>query len=318
MARKHKHEDHINHEAWAIPYGDLVTLLLALFVVMYAVSSINEGKFRVLSDAMAIAFGGPPHTMRPIQFGDKKNTGSENKPETSLLPNPLTRPAFGILRDLHNREALPGIIKTRIQQHDNNLSGNTGYADGQKNLRHIAAEVQNAMQELIKQGMIVVRPGGTWLEVEIKADILFPSGSAEVSSAAQPTLQKLVEILKPFPNAMRIEGHTDNMPISTRVFPSNWELSAARAASVVHLFMQNGLQPQRMSVQGLSEYRPIADNSTVEGRNRNRRVVLVVLAGADDRRVNELATQQINAAVEVPVVAPSVVAAAATPKASTP
>ena len=289
MARKHKHEEHANHEAWAIPYGDLVTLLLALFVVMYAVSSVNEGKFRVLSDALSQALGGPPRSLKPIQMGDNKSRGTDNDQKMSVLPVPaINQTLGGVTRDMQTARSLPGSIKSMIPQHQVNDSGNTGYANEVKNLKKIETAVESSMTELIKQGLIVVRHGESWLEVEIKTDILFSSGSAEVAAEAQPTLQKLVEILKPFPNTIRIEGHTDTRPINTRVFPSNWELSAARAASVVHLFMQSGLDPTRMSVEGFGEYMPVADNSTVEGRNRNRRVILVVLAGKDDRRVKDM------------------------------
>ena len=115
------------------------------------------------------------------------------------------------------------------------------------------------------------------LEVEIKTDILFPSGVAAVSPAALPVLGKIAEILKPFPNAIRVEGHTDNRPISTSTFPSNWELSAARAANVVQLFTKAGVDPLRMQVLGLGEFRPVAANDTLDGRNSNRRVVIVVM-----------------------------------------
>lgn len=301
MARKHKHEEHTNHEAWAIPYGDLVTLLLALFVVMYAVSSVNEGKFRVLSDALSVALGGPPRSLQPIQMGENKSRGTDNDQKMSVLPTPaISQTLGGVTRDMHAARSLPGPIKSLIPQHQVNESGNTGYASGAKNLKRIAAEVEASMTELIKQGLVVVRPGETWLEVEIKTDILYSSGSAEIATAALPTLQKLVEILKPFPNVIRIEGHTDDRPISTRVFPSNWELSAARAASVVHLFTQRGLDPIRLSVEGLGEYRPVADNATVEGRNRNRRVILVVLAGQDDHRVTEISKSVTPASIEAP------------------
>lgn len=289
MARKHKHEEHANHEAWAIPYGDLVTLLLALFVVMYAVSSVNEGKFRVLSDALSVAFGGPPKSLRPVQFGNNKSRGSDNDQKMSVLPSPtIDQSLGGILRDMHTPRALPGTLKTMIPQHDVNSSGNTGYSEGAKSLKRIAVEVQAAMAGLIEQGLVVVRPGTNWLEIEIKTDILYSSGSAEISHGAMTTLDKLSDILKPFPNVIRIEGHTDNVPINTRIFPSNWELSAARAASVVHLFMQRGVEPTRMSVEGLGQYRPIGDNKTSAGRDQNRRVVLVILSGPDDRHATDL------------------------------
>jgi chemotaxis protein MotB len=119
-----------------------------------------------------------------------------------------------------------------------------------------------------------------WVEVEIRTDILFPSGVATLSAHATQVLEQLAATLKPFPNPIRVEGHTDNRPISTRAFPSNWELSAARAASVVHLFTQQGIDPARLAVIGLGEYRPARSNDTAEGRNANRRVLLVILSGS--------------------------------------
>jgi len=138
--------------------------------------------------------------------------------------------------------------------------------------------VEQAMQDLISKEMIVVRRSESWLEIEISTDILYASGVATLSPEATPVLQRLAQILRPFPNPIRIEGHTDNVPISTVAFPSNWELSAARAASVVHLLMASGIEPQRMTVIGLGQYRPVASNDSVQGRNRNRRVILVVMA----------------------------------------
>src|SRR5690606_24437948 len=135
------------------------------------------------------------------------------------------------------------------------------------------------MQHLIDRELIVVRRHGLWVEVEIRTDILFPSGVATLSPSAELVLEQLAATLAPFPNPIRVEGHTDNRPINTRAFPSNWELSAARAASVVHLFTRAGLRPERLAVIGLGEYRPIETNDTPEGRNKNRRVVLVILSG---------------------------------------
>jgi flagellar motor protein MotB len=177
MAREQKHEEHQNHEAWAIPYADLITLLLAFFVVMYAISSVNEGKYRVLSDAMVSAFNGAPSA------------------KSAPLPAPKDSSARGA--------ASPGAI-----------------------------------------------------------DIL----------------TRLAESLRSVPNPIRVEGHTDDRPINTRAFPSNWELSAARASSVVHLFSSRDIVPARLAVIGLGEYRPVKSNTTSEGRNANRRVVIVILS----------------------------------------
>jgi chemotaxis protein MotB len=277
MARRHKnHEEHINHEAWAIPYGDLLTLLLAFFVVMYAMSSINEGKYRVLSDSLVAAFRGAPRTIEPIQVGEKtKGSGAdiqmtivqqamlEGQPRDMLEPlfdSPIVRERFGHAPNRAlNSEAMPtGELVT---------------------LESVAREVERAMAGLIEEDLIVVRRQSSWVEVEIRTDILFPSGVATLSPSAEKILEQLAAVLAPFPNPIRVEGHTDNVPINTVAFPSNWELSAARAASVVHLFMKQGLAPQRLAVIGLGEYRPVQSNATPEGRNANRRVVLVILSG---------------------------------------
>ena len=281
MARKHKHEEHLNAEAWAIPYGDLVTLLLALFVVMYAMSSVNEGKYRVMSEAMSEAFHGSPRTLKPVQVGDKNERGLGAASKVDLTRQPPKQVSIGGLhRDLKNPQVMAGEIKTALPSPQHMPAGSSGYRDGGKQaLTRIARQVEQAMQGLIAKDLIVVRRKATFLEIEIKTDILFPSGVANIAPLARPVLLRLGEILQPFDNPLRVEGHTDDLPIATANFPSNWELSSARAASVVHLLLEAGVLPQRLSVAGYGEYQPVADNSSAPGRNANRRVVLVVLAG---------------------------------------
>lgn len=265
MARKHKHEEHANHEAWAIPYGDLITLLLAFFVVMYAMSSVNEGKYRVLSDSLVAAFTGAPRTVEPIQVGEKQ-AGPGVDPVISLVQQPMI--------DGQPRHSLQPIAMAQRTPMP------TDAAQEQDELATVAAEVEQAMADLIERQLIVVRRHGTWVEVEIRTDILFPSGVATLSPPAEQVLSQLAATLQRFPNSIRVEGHTDNRPISTTAFPSNWELSAARAASVVHLFTRAGVDPARLAVVGLGENQPMQSNATPEGRNANRRVVLVILGGS--------------------------------------
>jgi chemotaxis protein MotB len=138
-------------------------------------------------------------------------------------------------------------------------------------------EVQDAMRALIDAKLITVRRENMWLEIEINTDILFPSGAGDFTAAAEPVLDKLAEVLKPFPNPIRVEGHTDNRPIRTAAFPSNWELSAARAASVVHEFTKTGIDPLRLEIVGFGEFHPRQSNDSLEGRNANRRVAILVL-----------------------------------------
>ena len=289
MARKHKHEEHLNAEAWAIPYGDLVTLLLALFVVMYAMSSVNEGKYRVMSEAMTEAFHGTPRTLKPVQIGDKNERGQGASSKIDLTRSPPKQVSIaGLHRDLKNPQVMAGALQKALPMPQMMPAGSSGYRDGGKQaLRRIAREVEHAMQGLIKENVIVLRRSETFLEIEIKTDILFPSGVANLAPVARPVLFRLGEILKPFDNPLRVEGHTDDRPIATASFPSNWELSSARASSVIRVLLEAQVLPSRLSVSGFGQYQPVADNTTTAGRNANRRVVLVVLA-TDEQSGNSI------------------------------
>lgn len=287
MAKKHKHEDHVNHEAWAIPYGDLLTLLLAFFVVMYATSSVNEGRYRVLADSLSQAFGGPPKSMQPIQLGDKPQKGTQ---ADAMFNTPNMR---GFEKEPSRLQTGRAGVRFGGNQPAPRSEGElskAAFGGPPEALKKMSDAVQAAMKDLIRQELVTVRRNEHWLEIEIRTDILFSSGVSAVSPAAEPVLRQLADILKPFPNPLRIEGYTDDMPIATTRFPSNWELSAARAASVVHLFMETGVEPTRMSVAGFGEYRPVADNGNAEGRNRNRRVVVVVMAEDSDALTTAAAT----------------------------
>jgi chemotaxis protein MotB len=268
MARKKKHEEHVNAEAWAIPYGDLVTLLFALFTVMYAMSSVNEGKFRVLSDSLIAAFHGAPKSVEPVNIGERQPGKGGEKPLVGIQPT-----AFIKVRDQ----------KDKVDADQSPRDPNAAAASAQESAKAPGAlirmerQVQDAMQALIDAKLVTVRRESMWLEIEINTDILFPSGAGEFSPQAAPVLDKLAEVLKPFPNPIRVEGHTDNRPIKTASFPSNWELSAARAASVVHEFTKAGIDPLRLEIVGFGEFHPRQPNDTVEGRNANRRVAILVL-----------------------------------------
>jgi chemotaxis protein MotB len=263
MARKKKHEEHVNAEAWAIPYGDLVTLLFALFTVMYAMSSVNEGKFRVLSDSMIAAFNGAPKSLQPVNIGDKQPGKGGDKPLVGITPTALIK-----IKDSRDGNLTPRALGVVDARESNDLPGS---------LVRMERQVQDAMQALIDAKLVTVKRESMWLEIEINADILFPSGAGEFAPIAEPVLDKLAEVLKPFPNPIRVEGHTDDRPIHTAAFPSNWELSAARAASVVHQFTKQGIDPLRLEIVGFGQFHPRQPNDSVEGRNANRRVAVLVL-----------------------------------------
>lgn len=268
----------MNHEGWAIPYGDLITLLLAFFVVMYSISSVNEGKYRVLAQSIAAAFKGTPKVIEPIQVGRQPTMTPQTSvieaaqaasPASSVVP----RVALPALPDRNQALPRPG-PRGQVQPQADLKPG----ARGGQALETLADEIEASMAPLIERKLVVVRRSEQWLEVEIRTDILFPSAVASLSAQALAILERLAAILGRFPNAIRVEGYTDDRPIGTMVFPSNWELSAARAASVVRLFATHGVDPSRMALIGWGEQRPAAGNDTPEGRNRNRRVLIVVLS----------------------------------------
>lgn len=290
MARKKKHEEHENHERWLVSYADFITLLFAFFVVMYSISSVNEGKYRVLSDSLTAAFRVAPHSMTPIQIGEQKPTQSQGdapvpgSPTLIALPVPtISAPTLPEPAPLDKRERRDETDAADQADKDTTADKDARQAPEVPVMDAIADQIVEAMDGLIRDDLISVRRDTRWLEVEIKSSILFPSGSAQLAQAAYPMLAELARILAAFPNPIHVEGFTDNVPINTVQFPSNWELSAARAASVVHLFTGYGVAPERMAAIGYGEYKPSADNATPEGRAQNRRVVLVIMAGEDPR-----------------------------------
>ena len=278
MARKPKHEEHENHERWLVSYADFITLLFAFFVVMYSVSSVNEGKYRVLSDSMVAAFRSPTKSLMPIQVGN------------------IVKSPSGMAVEL------PPMAQNRlVEASRKRKQGGAGGADGEgtgmgagaaagnsaEALHQMATDLVEALKPLIAEDLVSVREGRQWLELEIRSAVLFDSGRAEVRAEALPIVDRVVDILSGVQNAVRVEGYTDNVPISTSQFQSNWDLSAARAGSMVHRLLERGIDPLRLSLAGYGEYRPVADNATDDGRMRNRRVVLVVLATPDAANARE-------------------------------
>jgi chemotaxis protein MotB len=281
MARRRIHEEHQSHEAWAIPFGDLLTLLLAFFVTMYAISSVNAGKYRVLSDSLNSAFHGTPNSPEPVSLEMAPSNISEHLPITEVnrmftagLPADLHMPlpqAHGLV---HHGQSSPGAADPRDLQSKAQEQFEIART---AELNKVEADVNDAMNSVARNNNVQVKRRGNNIEVQISTDILFSSGEAQLGAGAQAVLQGLADALKPWPNSVRVEGHTDDRPIRTAQFLSNWELSAARAASVVRLFADHGVDPKRMAVVGYGEFAPMQPNTTITGRNANRRVVVVIL-----------------------------------------
>lgn len=312
MRRRPHHEEHVNHEAWVIPYADLLTLLLALFVVLYAMSSSNTVKYRALAQAISAAFNGS----RAAIHADMPGMPASSRSVPSIPSIPMPRLSF--TAPLPMSAAVPRLSASlpATAASQPSVAPNAE----QQNLERIRNQVEHALQPLIDEGLVRVRRQPDWLEIEIRTDILFPSGTAALSSSAGQVLDKLGQILAPFANPLRVEGYTDDKPIRNGIYPSNWELSAARAASVVRLFAQDGVQPERMGIVGWGQYRPVADNASADGRNRNRRVLVVVLSdkGAPRRfYTNGDLADRMEPAVGAGVAAAVTSKQASTPRAAT-
>jgi chemotaxis protein MotB len=249
MARKKPPEEHDNLERWLVSYADFITLLFAFFVVMYAISSVNEGKYRVMSDSLISAFKETPSTDKLIEMSAKNPevmTGT-GKPIGKTVPQPHQTP------DTPERQKA---------------------ADSMKK---VAKSVLQAMQPLIQNGQVRVTQSPRGITVEINASVLFKSGEAVLQPQSTEALAAVAQVLGQVDNPIQVEGHTDNIPINSPNFPSNWELSSSRAGSVVRLFTERGVPAARMVAIGYADNRPVDTNATLDGRSRNRRVNVLIL-----------------------------------------
>ncbi|MDB3986460.1 flagellar motor protein MotD [Pseudomonadales bacterium] len=261
MGRKKKPEEHVNHERWMVSYADFITLLFAFFVMMYSISIVNTGKFKVLSESLTAAFTDPARSLEPIQVGDLVRAPAEMQDQSFADPQPKPiRPV-----EMRQMAKLVDVDPVLLDK-------------ASKQLDEIQERVETAMAEMIDQGAITVQRSEYWIEIEMNSSVLFESGSSILYPRVVPILTQLGRVMIDFPNHVHIEGYTDTVPINTEMFPSNWELSGSRAATVVRLFEFTGVKPDRLAAIGYGEYYPVAENTNAEGRARNRRVVAVVLA----------------------------------------
>ncbi|MCJ8167926.1 flagellar motor protein MotD [Atopomonas sediminilitoris] len=250
MARRRREQEHENHERWLVSYADFITLLFAFFVVMYSISSVNEGKYKILSETFVGVFNEPDRSVNPIPIG-------EQRPQT-------TTPNQELVSEQEKQQA--------------------ALEDPAKSLENITSAVQSSFADLISSEQLSVSGNELWVEIELNSSLLFSSGDAIPSDQAFDLIARIAKILAPYRNPVHVEGFTDNLPIRSDRFPTNWELSTARAASIVRLLAGDGVDPSRMASVGYGEFQPVADNKTAEGRARNRRVVLVVSRNLEVRR----------------------------------
>jgi chemotaxis protein MotB len=225
--RGHGHEEHENTERWLLTYADLITLLLGLFVILYAMSKIDAGKYAEIASALGGVFGSP----QGVLVGQN---GVLDQPVTSL----------------------------------------------QNDRKKVAEQIRSALKLDSNPMPIQVTENERGVTVHIMEELLFASGRAEIKTTSFAAIDTLARILRELPNDLRVEGHTDNVPIATPLFPSNWHLSVARAVNVgYYLIEKHRLVADRVSVVGYSEYRPILPNDSPEHRAVNRRVDIVIVTG---------------------------------------
>lgn len=280
MARARAHPIiNVNHERWLVSYADFITLLFAFFVVMYSVSQVDEQKQRILSQTLLEIFNQTERTLKPIQVGD---------PVVANIPSVID----------HNNSEFDhigiGFFQEAAQLPSANSQINSGPIDNTTSDRQFATletQLKNRFSELVDNQQLFFKNTQYWLEIELKTTNFFASGSAEPNYAAETVFDEIGQSLQPFDNAIRIEGHTDDLPISTSAYPSNWELSAARSSTVIQLFSENGVAQQRMTAVGHGSYKSLVDNTSEANRALNRRIVIRVEKKADEESIKDRAEQ---------------------------
>ncbi len=254
--RRKLREEPFDRERWLISYADFITLLFAFFVIMYAISSVNEGKFRVLSKSLTSAFQVVPRSPTPIQVGHIE----------AIAP-----PAVNVFNSFPSPLRITGVLQT-TQSKPQASRASTGV-----NLPKIGTLIKQKLTPLINQNKLEVMIHKNWIDIRLGTDFLFSSGSMRLSPHAYAVIRKVAKSLSNLPIQVQVQGFTDNIPIHSPIFPSNWELSAARAATVVSVMVQDGIPSQHLAAVGFGKYHPIASNATLRGRTLNRRVDLVIL-----------------------------------------
>ncbi len=258
MRRRKRRSSHVNHDRWLVSYADFITLMFAFFVVLYASSQVDKRKVGMLALAIQVAF----QEMGVFEAS------------TTEVPIDLATPMpFSTAQAIENTQRTASL--GRIASRPDGALG-TGVENG--DLAELQAELATALGSEIARKEIAMRREPDGLVISLREVGFFESGSAEMKSASQAAVDRIAGILRQRDYRLQIEGHTDNAPIHNLQFPSNWELSTARATEIVRLLIvREGFAPDRLSAAGYAEYHPVASNRTTEGRGMNRRVDIVVL-----------------------------------------
>jgi chemotaxis protein MotB len=245
--RKERRKAHVSQDRWMVSYADFITLLFAFFVVLYAFAKADQKKQMPVSVAIDDAF---------------RSLG--------IFPDATRKPADGATATGVDPAAIP----MNIVMGEDVLSP----AKVKEDLDNIRRDLEQKLSNQVAMHTVSIQMGRDGLVISLREAGFFASGSAVPKPETLSTLRQVAASLGRTPYDLRIEGHTDNVPIHTAEFDSNWELSSARATRIARLFLDlKVISPQRISAAGYSEFHPVARNSTAEGRSENRRVDLVVL-----------------------------------------
>jgi chemotaxis protein MotB len=266
VKKRHNNDDGGPSSSWMDTYGDMVTLLLTFFVMLFAMSTIDVEKFEQIIKSIRGSIG--------IMYQGKTIKSQESSIASSEYEIRLSE----IIERVYPNQDIED-VQTVI---DDMQLQNKEMEDTYEKIKQYVLE--NNVTE-----MIVVTNEKQGILIRFKENALFDSGKADLKEDAKVLLSELIDILSEISRDIRVEGHTDNIPIHNKDFESNWELSAQRAANVVKFFIEKGMDPLRLSLSGYSEYHPVSGNDTAEGRQKNRRVDILVLRDniEDDLVVNE-------------------------------
>ena len=257
MSRRKRPRSHTNHERWLVSYADFITLLFAFFVVLYASSQVDKKKVGKLAMAIQVAF----------QEMGVFETSSTKVPVDLEDPMP-----FDTVQALESRQRNADL--SQVAARPGALGG--GAENGA--LAELQHELESALALEISQQHISMRREPDGLVISLREVGFFESGSGQMKQESEPAFDRIAELLRKRNCRLRIEGHTDNAPIHTAQFSSNWELSTARATEIIRvLIVRDGFDPRHLSAAGYAEFHPLASNDTREGRSMNRRVDIVIL-----------------------------------------
>ena len=285
MKRKRFEEPEDNSDRWLVSYADFITLIFAFFVMMYSVSSVQEKKLQALSQSVGLALGLNSTSNKiaevdeSIRLPQSPHLGVVVEPvrltifPIDLVPIPsmielINQPELG---HTNHSEPLNAIEPHEQQEHESLLKHKQA-------MSHIAQQLEQKLSSQISQGKIHIAQSNWGISIEINASLLFAPAEAQLSHESLDTLKSIADLLQQQEYLIRIEGHTDDKPIKTPNFPSNWELSSARATGVVRQLIGLGIESKRLSAVGYADTRSLADNKHAEGRNRNRRVQIMIFA----------------------------------------